>query len=60
MIDRRMYSGAGAFLGALLGLLLVNTVFEYHYGAEKFVFPTCVIGGGLIGRLIAWSKWRKA
>ncbi len=58
MIDTRMYSGIGAFLGLILAALLISTVFEYQYGSGKFVFPICVIAGSLVGRFIAWSKWR--
>lgn len=58
IVDFRMYSGVGAFLGiALAAILLISAPHEL-YGREKIVVVTCVVIGGVLGRVIAWSKWR--
>ena len=61
MLDNRMYGGIGALLGFFLAAGLLEVVLTDLYLDERQIYGGAsggAVAGGLIGRLIAWQKWR--
>jgi hypothetical protein len=60
-LDNRMYGGIGSFLGFCLVLIVLKFVLSDLYLEDRQIYGGAIGGafaGGILGRLIAWSKWR--
>lgn len=58
LIDRWMYSGIGVFLGFCCAVLLLKTVLDSLFINERLVCLAGMIVGSIVGRMVAWRKWR--
>lgn len=57
-IDSRTYSLAGFLLCLGLAFVLLKTVLSEWYLDERLIYLASSLAGGIIGRVIAWRKWR--
>ena len=58
MLDCRIYSGIGAFLGFGLAAILLNSVPTGFFVNERFTYATSIFSTSICGWLIAWFKGR--
>jgi hypothetical protein len=58
MVDSRIFSGVGAFLGWGFAFLMLNTILENTLVNARYVYLTGVVVGAITGRTLAWLKWR--
>lgn len=57
-IDSRTYGLVGAVTALVLAVVLLKTVlFEWNLNAPLLCFVS-ISAGGMVGRFIAWWKWR--
>jgi hypothetical protein len=62
-VDRRMYGGIGSFIGFFLTFFVLKFVLEDLYLDAREIYGGALgasIIGGIIGRLLANSKWKNS
>jgi hypothetical protein len=57
-MDSRMYSIIGVLFAAGLAFALLNSLLSELYLDERLTYTVSGLAGGMIGRVIAWWKWR--
>jgi hypothetical protein len=61
LLDDRMYSGIGAFLGFVLCIFLLKFILADFYFDDRQIYggaAGAALACGLLGRLYVWWKWK--